>query len=133
MNFRAFVTILSLALFDCPVSGADAVPAITGELQVDRQLFFTTSRVEAYLVPGGRGETGTGFFVEETYEGNISRFFLITCAHVIYGMTGLKLTFVETDSNGGPDTQRKFTLKSTTYPRGHFYTRIRPSTWRLFR
>jgi len=98
------------------LSGAETALKDGAQLQIDRQLFFTTTRIEAFLVEGGRKSTGTGFIVRESYSENQQRLFLVTCAHVIHGMTGLNAAFVGCKSREEPDYSKSIVLTIDDLP-----------------
>lgn len=120
-NRAIFGLILAVCCILTIVSGTEASSA--QQLQIDRQLFFTTVRIEAFInsgVLGGGGSTGTGFIVSEVYADNKNRTFLVTCAHVIHGMSGLKIVFVARSKDGGPDYAKFIELKIDDLPTAAF-------------
>jgi hypothetical protein len=98
---------------------AEEQPKLTpGELA--RQMFYTTARIETYLIIDRPLQTGTGFFVTEKYDDGKERVFLVTCAHVVFGMTGMTFK-VAADKDGAPDPKNSVLIKIEDLPTAAFY------------
>lgn len=84
-----------------------------------RQLFSTTTLIETWI-PGGSSKTGTGFIIGEELDEKSTYYFLVTCEHVLRGMSSLRATFNQSVA-GEPAFGQKVIMEIADLPARTFW------------